>query len=301
MTYPLKAAVGGKFKIVATRPDGTQRVLADWFDNIILDAGFNKLMVDTNVMSICRVGSGTTAPAANQTGLATQVASTSTITESVAGNSSGAPYYGWNRRTFRFAAGVATGDITEVGVGWAASGASTLFSRALVRNTNGDPITLTVLADEVLDVSYELRVYAPADDLAFNVTISGVTYACVMRASQVTGQKWQPFYAFVDNGAQSAPLPYAYSGDIAPVTAAPAGTSAQGTGAWAAYTNGTFARTFTATFSLNVANFGGGIKSVTLETLCFGTFQCNFTPVIAKDANKIFTLNCTLTLTRYTP
>lgn len=301
MKYQVKTAVGGKFKIVATRPDGTQRVLADWFDNMILDIGLNALMTTTGIMSQCRVGSGNTAPAAGQQALVTQIASTGTVTASASGNATSAPYYGWFRYTYRFAAGVAAGSIAEVGIGWAASG-NTLFSRALVRNSNGDPIVLTVLSDEVLDVTYELRVYAPTDDVSFNVDISGETYACVLRASQVTGQKWQPFYAFIGNGAQGSPTPYAYSGDIAAVTAAPSGTSSSGTSAWAAYVAGSFERDFTATFSLNVANFGaGGVKSISLETLAIGTFQCSFTPALLKDANKILTLDCTATIARHTP
>lgn len=301
MTTPIKSTVGGKFKIEAIRPDGTRRVLADWFDNLVLDIGLDRVMATGVAISHARVGSGDTPPVASNVNMEAQIAATATTAAADAsGNASDAPYYGWYRRTWRFAAGTAAGTIREVGVGWGA-GANTLFSRALVTNTVGVPISLTVLADEVLDVTYELRLYAPTADVAFTFDMSGVTYNCVVRPSLVTSAQWQPRHVF---GVASTAIDMApYSGAINPlVTGRPSGTNTNGSSIAGVYAAGSFSRGYVASFALNAANFGpGGIRSCLVESYYIGTFQCSFDPPIYKDANKVLSLDFTYTIARHTP
>ena len=157
ITMQHETQCAGWFKIEATRPDGTRRVLADWFPNLILNGGLDRMGANPDYLSWCQVGSGSTAPVAAQTALVNRIAGTSTQQNNVSGAQASAPYYGWYRRTYRFAQGVAAGNLSEVGVGWATSGS--LFSRALILDGGGSPTTITVLSDEVLDVTYELRRY----------------------------------------------------------------------------------------------------------------------------------------------
>lgn len=121
--------MAGRFKIEATDAlTGKKRIVADWFRNLILDAGLER-MGTAAFITTCAVGSGSSTPVVSQTALDTLVASTTTQQATNSGAQSSSPYFGWKRITFRFATGVAAGNLSEVGVGW---GASTLFSRALI-------------------------------------------------------------------------------------------------------------------------------------------------------------------------
>ena len=151
--------LAGFYKLVATNSKGQTRVVADWFCNLILDAGLNRLGTG-GIIDRISVGSGNSTPTAGQTALDTLVATTTTaVGGGVNSYDSVGNTYAFSRSTYRFATGVATGNLTEVGAGWSGG----LFSRALIKDGGGVPTTVTILSDETLDVIYELRVYVPAD------------------------------------------------------------------------------------------------------------------------------------------
>ncbi|WP_251258216.1 hypothetical protein, partial [Enterobacter hormaechei] len=129
---------------------------------------------DTYVYTFCRVGSGNTAPAVTDTVLVSQVASSSTQQAINNGVDRSGAFYAWVRRTTRFTTGTAAGTLAEVGVSPTTSGP--LFSRALILDSGGNPTTITVLPDETLDVTYELRLYPTLTDATGTVDIAGVTY-----------------------------------------------------------------------------------------------------------------------------
>lgn len=290
--------VGGKFRLVAVKPDGSERVLADWFDNLILDSGLDRIATRLTAADVVRVGSGTTPPVVTDTALEAQIASTSAWTNKISGNATSAPYYGWSRVTFRFAAGVAAGNISEVGVGWDLTG-PTLFSRSLIKNSSGTPITITVLPDEVLDVTYEIRLYAPVADVPYSVTIASIEHTGVARAAQVTGSWWQPT-CLISGG--SSEFMSARSGAIGDVTQVPSGSGTDVGVVFDAYVPGSFYRDCTGTFALNDANFGaGGVQALAMRTNYVGHFQFSLTPAIMKDNTKIMSIKMRLSWSRYTP
>ncbi|KAK6697260.1 hypothetical protein SNK04_014178 [Fusarium graminearum] len=66
--------------------------------------------------------------------------------------------------------GVGTGNLSELGTG---TSSTNLFSRALIRDPiTGNPVTITKLPDEFMDVTFELRAYVSASDTTGTVTIS---------------------------------------------------------------------------------------------------------------------------------
>ena len=149
------------------------------FDNLILDAGLNRLGTG-GVANCCQVGTGTSAPAVTDTTLQAYLVGTSTIqADSAQSYVAGPPAYVTMSRTFRFGTGVAAGNLTEVGVGWATASGS-LFSRARIVDGGGSPTTISVLSDETLDVVYTLRAYVPADATG-SVTLAGTSYGYTMR------------------------------------------------------------------------------------------------------------------------
>ncbi|MGH3802903.1 MAG: hypothetical protein ACRDTD_22795, partial [Pseudonocardiaceae bacterium] len=112
----------GWFKFEAFRVDadgneipGSRRVAADWFPNLITNAGldlFGTLSGASSIVSaFCRVGSGNATPAVTDTALGTQVAFSNTLQANTNGVNRSGTFYGWRRRTLRFAAGIAAGTL----------------------------------------------------------------------------------------------------------------------------------------------------------------------------------------------
>lgn len=159
MNLEINSEVGARFKLVA-RKASTEEITREtgWFNNIVLDTGLAQMSVGLWIDRCC-VGTGNSTPVATQTQLDAFKASTTTTQGGVESGMqlTTLPYYDWLRVTYRFGEGVAAGNISEVGMGW---GNANLWNRALVKDANGNPTTITVLADEYLDVITEIRVYA---------------------------------------------------------------------------------------------------------------------------------------------
>lgn len=158
MNLEINSEVGARFKLVA-RKASTEEITREtgWFNNIVLDTGLARMSVGLWIDRCC-VGTGNSTPLATQTQLDAFKASTTTTQGAVASGMqlTTLPYYDWLRVTYRFGEGVAAGNISEVGMGW---GNANLWNRALIKDANGNPTTITVLSDEYLDVITEIRVY----------------------------------------------------------------------------------------------------------------------------------------------
>lgn len=158
MNIKLQNQIGAQFKLVAHKGDpSTPERETEWFHNIVLDSGLDQMSVGTWIDRCC-VGSGNSTPVASQTALENFIASTTTrqgSEQSLLQTSQSPIYYG-TRFTWRFGLGIAAGNLSEVGMGWAND---RLWNRALIRDSEGTPVTITVLSDEYLDVICEIRVY----------------------------------------------------------------------------------------------------------------------------------------------
>ena len=199
MNFNIETQIGALFKVVVCKAD-THEISQEtgWFFNHVLDSGLIR-MVNAEWIDRCVVGSGNSTPIDGQTALDSFVASTDVTAIGLSDMGgiqvAAAPYYWWGRRTWRFAVGTATGNLSEVGLGW---GNANLWNRALIKDVNGSPTTITVLADEYVDVVSEVRVY-PQDNISgsfnvvdkFGATVSTHTYTarCLMATigSQVGG------------------------------------------------------------------------------------------------------------------
>lgn len=296
----MKLELSGRFRIEATRPDGTRRVLAEWFPNLILDAGLNRIG-SGGFMSHCMVGSSSTAALVGQTALVTPVASTDTILTESFGTEL-ASNYCYARRTFRFAAGAAAGNLSEVGVGWTSSAC---FSRALIVDGLGDPTTITVLSDEILDVTYEFRQYWPTADGSASLTVNAVSYAVVSRAAKV-GDWAASMHRFVGNGSNDLSTFWfgvrAYLGgvpaDLGGITLDPGMTfNGDGTLSYgAAYVNNSYERGYVASFSPSVISPVTAVRAHT----SMGIFKFSLNPAMPKDNTNTFSVNFKCTWARKT-
>lgn len=281
----LREECEGYYKIEAVKPDGTRRLLADWFPNLILDAGLDRMGANADYLNQCQVGSGSSAPATTQSSLAALVASTSSKLSDTSSNSGSSPYFAARLITYRFAQGVATGVLAEVGVGWQSSGG--LYSRALILDASGDPTTITVLPDESLDVTYQLRMYVLTGETASSITLKSILHSVISKTAM--SAQWD--LSSINLNAGTTNNVGAFTGTIsADITGQPSGTLiGNGQIVAAAYTPGSLSRTFEITAGLPTWNNASGIGAV-LVSGAWGNWQIGFTPNIMKTASDILTL-----------
>lgn len=295
---PRKVQVGGMFKMVATKLDGTQRTLAvfsdsdmrvdHWFSNLVTDVGLNQMGIGA-FRNLCVVGTGSNAPTATDVQLQTTRARTGNSAPNIPGTTaqSTPPYFTQTNTGFRFSVGSASGNLSEVGIGWSTGSGLTdyqLFARALIKDQDDNPTTVTVLGDEVLDVYYALRIYPPTEDVEYSININDTPYNCISRAASVTSiQHWAvpsgrvQFTAFVFGTA-----PVVYNGNIGSITAAPSGQSAFNASINnLAYSNNSLRQDATLSWGLDQGNVSGGIRSVYYQT-SVGAYQTQFDPPIPK-------------------
>ena len=277
-----------------TRNKFSGKVTSDtgWFPNTILNAGRNIMATEPTWMTWCQVGTDGTFPPLlvdrqNETTLGAWHAGTNVIVSgSVTNGQSGtAPYYGWKRKTWRFDAGTVNTNLSEAAVGWGIGGPATpdtIISRAPILDPIlGTPTTVTPLIDEMLDVSYELRYYAPVTDILLpQVTLDGVVYDTITRAANATGGGWSDYigdkigYYVFDSTTW-----HATDGPLGAVNSSPSGNLAASTSG--IYSNGSYsANSYEITVGIAIGSLGwntgaGGIQSIRIATTA-GWYQTQF-------------------------
>lgn len=160
------------------------------FDNLITNQGLNRIGEGGGTTNFMYLSSDNTAPKITDTLLAGMLGgSANSAFWSGASNLNSPPYYLNLLSNATFAAGVATGNISKIAVGWGqATRVDGLWSVALINN-DGTPTTISKLPDEILSVSYSLKVYLDASDYTGTVDISGSNHAVTVRPSKL--QDWK--------------------------------------------------------------------------------------------------------------
>lgn len=276
------------------------------FCNKITNLGMDRLGADGRVTQYCYVGTGTAPSTITDTAMGTFKVASAAITETES-RSSVAPYWHQRTRTFRFANGVINGNITEVGVGWINTSTNGLWSRELIVDTAGNPITLTVLANEFLDVIYTLRFYPLVTDFTGSVVINGTTYNYTGRTANINSAS-----VTYQGGTAAARVNRAYNGPavLGPLTGSIASstTSVAVSGVYSelAYTPGSYSITSTTAMALTTANLAGGIKAIQLSgsnnvgSTLNQEWQIVFNNPIPKTADNTFGLSIRISWARYT-
>lgn len=289
----LKGIFNLKFTNVKT---GQMRELE--FTNLILDSGLDQLR-GGGIISGCMLGISTNTPVTTDTHMDSILGGSSTLQASGVGtaNTSTPPYWNSYYWTYRFNTGVATGNISQVAMVFGTFYPTLnpviydgLFSLALIKDSGGTPITITKLADEVLDVTYTLQLFCPSADVTGTISISGVNYDYVARPAFAAG--WSA-YNPINTSAQV--LAYQASSTLGTQLTAPSGSYVQsGTGTYSAYTLGAFSRDLAIFWDLNSGNVSGGIRCIYIDIGSRWQIQYSKTSdssAIPKDATKRLTLN----------
>jgi len=270
------------FLRLRTRNKFSGKIIQDtnWFPNTILDSGRNNMSVEANWLLSCQVGTDGTAPSQSDTALLGHVAGTSNIVSVTSGNAPTAPYYGWKRLTYRFDAGTVAANLNEAGIGWGETG-STLISRARILDPVLQiPTTITPLIDELLEVLYEIQYYPPLVDVVLpQVTLDGVVYDTITRASGVTDPTWSASIGLKIGVVTDYRYWDAWDGTLGTILLAPNGNSADcdtSNQYNSSYSNNSYEQQVNCPVGSQGWNLGSGIRSVRIRTTA-GDYQTQFT------------------------
>jgi len=151
-------ALKGRYQVQRIKADSGQIIQSSpWMNNLITDAGKNRYFGGKYNSDLKgAVGTGNSMPDVSNTELDNELYRK--YAEAVTGIP---PVFNENGGTiksifrYRFDPGEAAGNISELGLYLGYSSNIALFSRALVRDSYGNPTTITVLSDEYLDVYWE--------------------------------------------------------------------------------------------------------------------------------------------------
>lgn len=283
--------LAGYYRLEKIR-NGRRELVADWFPNIITNNGLDLFATGyTQKFQAVYVGTGSSTPTANDTQLENQIATTSGASISSGIDTTGR--YVYMNAQYTFAAGAAAGNISEIGVG--PTGGNNLFSRALVVDLMGNPTTITVLSDEQLIVTYQLRLYQPTGDFTFSV--DGYSITC--RAANANSTQVNGWAALTENVVLAGNLNAhsAHAGDIVAITSAPSGQSNPSSVSTDAYVPGSYQVAGTITFGTGDANFN--IKSFSYSLMAGGAWQFSVDPVIPKTSDDQLTISVGVRWARY--
>lgn len=304
----LTTELAGRFRLRkgVVMPDGSEKITGgtDWFDNLITDRGMNaigELASGTAPLLVaCQVGTGSATPTFADTTLSNRIATTTIVTSTNSSIVVGPPRYGRRTIVFRFAQGVAAGNLTEVGISYEATANGLLYSRALIQDASGNPTVLTVLPTEFLDVEYETRLYIPTGDSPFNILVGGTPTVVTGRvALNGDANSWCNFIPRLNNTGGTFFRQFLYSGALGAESSEPSGPIGLGTGytpTMATYVPDSYYRDYECSYGINDGN--GNIRCVMQKTT-MGAFQFEYNPVIPKDNTKQMTLRFRHSWARY--
>lgn len=259
------------------------------FENLILNQGLDRLAQSTVVFSHCQVGTGTVAPAETQTQLAAYVASSAASIDSVMTYGSAPAYVATLTNVYTFATGAVVGNMTEVGVGWGNTNAANLFSRALILDINGNPTSFPVFADEQLEVTYQIKIYPPVNDVSTTQNINGVPVNVIVRPHKVTSGGFRLYQSNFSKINASGTHSIAYSGSKVPITQSfpPAGSLGGDTPDNAAYVAGSYYQQ--ATYIMGPSTGNGLIKTMVFNSE-MSSFQVEYQTPINKTNTQTLIL-----------
>lgn len=291
-TIDMKIFLSGHFKLqVSDTPGGPAKRTVE-FDNLITDAGLDRLGSSGNgFIPFFALGTGTTTPSPSDVALSSPsslIGGTLTLSSTPA---TVPPYVSSATFSRQSTQGQVAGTWTEVGVITAATG-GVLFSRALIVDNLGNPTSITVLPTEFLTITYTLRMVIPDVDVIS--TFNGITFTT--RASDVLSSSWTPIVGTDIPSFGSARI-QAFSGTIQPITGRPASSLSGVPNSFtpaSPYVPGSFENTWSLTFQIAQANgtinslvfgVGGGSSSAGQRYI----FQTGLSMPIVKDNTQTLT------------
>ena len=285
----------GEFRCVVKRADGSTKIDTGYQKNLILNQGLDFFGGNngSDMMEYCVIGSGNSQPVYTQNKLDTTI--TGVVVNSVAsykydydaardGN-----LYKTNKVIKYSFSDLNNVNISEVGLASNYSNTTTYYlcTRALIKDSQGNPTTITVLSGEILEIYYKLWiVYDVTDKTGTLNLLDGVggstAYNYIARLAGVGGTNIGGSAQYgnstvglaLSEGAGNNGH-YVANGEIGAITGSPSGTSSEYNPSLstAAYTPGSYKRQITWSLSISQANFA--IRSALFYTK-MGFWQIRF-------------------------
>lgn len=301
----------GEFRCVVKRADGSTKIDTGYQKNLILNQGLDFFGGGngSDMMAYCVIGSGNSQPVYTQNKLDTAITG-------VIGADFSAKYdynaatdgnlYKTNRvRKYSFS-GLNNVNISELGLASTYSNATTYFlcTRALIKDSQGNPTTITVLSGEILEIYYKLwSVYDVTDKTGTLNLLDGVgnqvAYNYVVRPMKVGNIDFRSFIGSLPASNKTQNL---YSGDNTSITGGPSNAlySDYVGGSLSNYVTGSYKRIFNLNIDINTAN--GSIRTYGLTNM--GLWQIRFGSVaddrpITKTNTQTLTIPVEISWGRY--
>lgn len=272
--------VSGEFAFTIIRPDGTIREEIKPHKNLILNQGLDLLLRMSpgdrwpDQFDKCRFGTGSTPPEVTDIGLTSPVGDASNNRTQYAAQWDQTPEPGIFRvrRTWRFefntagSRGIANVQLSEVTVGTT----NTAIAKSLVLDSQGNPTTIQLLPEEVLQVTYAFYIYLDTREVQTGTFIMNEgeedeevydwtsQFYCMGNTSNTQASAWTQGFlpGRMVLGAQrelfSPTATSNYSGTNIDLDFDP-------------YVNGSYSRSFSATLSISQGNISGGIGFIFLR------------------------------------
>lgn len=294
-----QARVSGKYTFSVSRKKGVSRGVVAEFDNLILDYGLRDMLDGDagRLLNYLHVGTSSLEPAVDQFALGSHIAYAACAPLAPRELVGGSPFVNVQRFQATFPEGEAVGSIAEVGVGpgnptLPSGPTNSLFSRALVRDSEGAPTVVEVAEDEVLNVTYTLTVSIDVSDKLFTLNLSSGVHTGVLRPCGLVAGVALPE---LDRATGKLPLADYYTGPgvaLGPVTGKPTGSSfgigISGSSKTIEPSTELTHRDVLYEIALGAANRDDGIGALTTEYLFFSAFQLSFDPPIPKTPESVF-------------
>lgn len=173
--------VAGRFLLERRSAASGDVVQSLAFHNLITDTGLHALGQGDVYEFVAYLSSSNEAESTNSTAMSQVVASKRTLTTKQNKSPTAAPWTATVTYVWDFAPTGAAYNVASVGVGLNAGGSQDkLFSRALVKDSGGLPVVLSVLGDEYFRLSYTLELTVSTDTIetVVNTGISTHTVKC---------------------------------------------------------------------------------------------------------------------------
>lgn len=315
----LECSLQGFFKLVVSGPDGSVKRELDWFPNMILNAGLDRIGEGGNgVIRGVAVGTNNTPPAATDTALLGLVAYTENGMSVAKNDPQTTPYYIEGVYQWTFPQGVTEGNLNEIGIGWSSTA---LFARSLIKDGSGNPLTLVIGSIDVLTVYYKVRKYPNLGTYNFDFDIGATTHSVTAKAFVAANNRFASITHESPNLAGYFGIPnrfillYSYpttlGATILDAPSAPNSTGSHYIYNWSSnysidtasypYVSGSYQKNFKLTFTnTNYCNWAEGIGGCILWTY-LSAWQMSWTPTIPKTNLDNLALVFRTSWSRYVP
>lgn len=283
----MNIGIAGEVRVVVSREDGSIKQDTGYQKNIILNQGLDFFggAKGSAINDKCAIGAGNIAPVATQTSLVSFIAITSgtdATSDYAYVNKGDNLYRMWEQKRYRFE-GLNNVNINEVGLASQGTTQSDYYltTRALIKDTLGQPTTITVKLGETLDVYYKIhKVVGISDNLHVVNMLDGnggsVPYNVVTRPAKVgSSSEWA-----VSTPAITGSL-YAGIGTLGAISNIPSGVgyiNLNSTGA--PYQAGSYKRVFAFNAGLNL--LAEGLNVIYVRGVFF-PFQMSFNSVASNS------------------